>query len=162
MATKSEEIAWAAGLFEGEGSVCFGNNTVTLSVAMTDEDVVRKFHKLIGYGYVNGPYKRNNGKWKDQWQWRSQGSQYSQITTAILWPYLGLRRRQQLKDAIGKWKLVKPINKVNCDKCGLPLEVLDKNGVRGCKPCRRVRRRAAYRKKNPLVRRIINGHKKIT
>lgn len=39
------EWAWAAGLFEGEGTVSGRHWGYTVSMSMTDEDVVRNFHR---------------------------------------------------------------------------------------------------------------------
>jgi hypothetical protein len=54
MASRHAEIAWAAGIFEGEGS--FSTHTVysktypRASVEMNDEDVVRRYHEIVGVG----------------------------------------------------------------------------------------------------------------
>jgi hypothetical protein len=74
------DIAWAAGVFEGEGTVVVQWSTrsprqyVQLVVAMTDEDVVREFARVVGVGSVNGP--RANGKLgrKPIWKWSAAGT----------------------------------------------------------------------------------------
>src|SRR5665213_179839 len=63
-----ENLAWMAGLFEGEGYVqgrprsykrADGRSFTTigyrLAITMTDEDIIRRFHRLAGVGNVNGP-----------------------------------------------------------------------------------------------------------
>jgi hypothetical protein len=53
----AEEIAWAAGLFEGEGSITRfgrpGKFDLRVSLNMTDEDVVRRFDAIVdGAGHT--------------------------------------------------------------------------------------------------------------
>jgi len=50
------EIAWAAGLFEGEGSITQSGGILHLRLKMTDESVVRRFEEAVRYGEVYGPY----------------------------------------------------------------------------------------------------------
>lgn len=40
----SEQVAWAAGLYEGEGNIYLDHRrrTVNMRIQMTDEDVVRR------------------------------------------------------------------------------------------------------------------------
>ena len=63
-----EELAWAGGLFEGEGSfVCYklpnrrDSYRVVAVVPSTDKDVLDTFALVIGFGKVKGPYKPSNG-----------------------------------------------------------------------------------------------------
>jgi hypothetical protein len=79
MATDSE-IAWAAGLFEGEGS-CYGTvrsdryNTrrIRMNLRMTDQDVVERFAKVVGVGSVYGPIQHvrasDGVRLKDVYEW---------------------------------------------------------------------------------------------
>src|SRR5207245_5183125 len=54
MSQSAEDIAWAAGLFEGEGSITQSGGRVRLSLKMTDEESVRRFAKIIQRGTVYG------------------------------------------------------------------------------------------------------------
>ena len=89
----SQEIAWAAGLFEGEG--CFslqrrstnpGSCNLRAALRMVDEDVVRAFAEIIGVGRVSGPSS------KQMWEWKASGEEAEQ-TYALLGPWLHSRRR---------------------------------------------------------------------
>jgi len=69
------DTAWAAGLFEGEGSVCWLNMSTTnqrrvpnLGLSTTDEDVIRRFHSIVGVGFVYGPYSNSGVGDKPYWQ----------------------------------------------------------------------------------------------
>jgi hypothetical protein len=47
------EFAWFVGLFEGEG--CIGLSSIgrpTVTISMTDEDVIRRAHRICGLGHV--------------------------------------------------------------------------------------------------------------
>jgi hypothetical protein len=52
--TRNVEIAWAAGLFEGEGCVTEINRRFALAVKNTDEEVIR-FDEIVGLGRMYGP-----------------------------------------------------------------------------------------------------------
>ena len=51
------ERAWAAGLFEGEGSISSSAaQRPRLQLKMTNEESVRRFASAMGVGKVYGPY----------------------------------------------------------------------------------------------------------
>ena len=90
--------AWAAGLFEGEGSIVPSSaGAIRLQLKMTDEDVVRRFGELVG-GRVYGPYLQNSVilrgfARKPFWCWSSGGTTHAWKLLHQWWPWLGLRRR---------------------------------------------------------------------
>lgn len=102
-----EEIAWAAGLFEGEGSVSIshrgGNYTSVVGAAypvivlqMTDEDVVERFHRIIGCGFVRSRDPGVGRKTIYRWQTKSN----SEVATVIdaLYEHMGARRRARMDE----------------------------------------------------------------
>lgn len=106
------DIAWLAGLLEGEASfvaTCHSGRYVYLQVSlrMADEDVVRRAAAVFGVGHVTGPYRWKGFKdhWKDQWQWSVTKSADAYAVMIAVWPWLGERRRQQVKSAVGAWRL---------------------------------------------------------
>ena len=98
-----EELAWAAGLFEGEGTILWkhsGGRTKTwagslgLQMWMTDEDVMARFTRIMG-GHLQGPYgPYGNGK-KPLWRWDVSGST-AERAADLLEPWLCTRRRSTL------------------------------------------------------------------
>lgn len=108
--------AWAAGLFEGEGSIVpRPAGRIRLQLKMTDEDVVRRFGEVVG-GRVYGPYRQNSVirrgfERKPFWCWSSAGTAHGWKLLHQWWPWLGLRRRaraQSLSDDMpgrGHWDL---------------------------------------------------------
>lgn len=70
------DIAWVAGIIEGEGSIQTRSNANGLNVVvqMTDEDVIRRLRDVTSIGRVSGPYKsstlRLDGELKKlRWFW---------------------------------------------------------------------------------------------
>lgn len=96
-------LAWAAGIFEGEGSVFSpaGTATLTLQMNMTDLDVMESFRDIMG-GKLYGPYLRTNqlGK-KPRWDWYQSGEAAHESIQRLL-PYLGVRRSAQVEAAYAK------------------------------------------------------------
>jgi hypothetical protein len=88
------EAAWAAGLFEGEGS--FGlrkNGTVLLSLASTDQDIIQRFRTIVGTGQVSSKPPGKNGRRKRLW--RVDVIRVDDVLRIVdmLYPWLGERRR---------------------------------------------------------------------
>ena len=97
-----ENLAWMAGLFEGEGCInTRANGAVILKMGMTDEDVVRKFHAMIGCGTVGNPiYHKTMPHYKPHWDWQVSGSERVQAILAAFWVFLGDRRKSRAIEAI--------------------------------------------------------------
>tara|TARA_Y100001973_G_scaffold24070_1_gene35930 strand:- start:1474 stop:1896 length:423 start_codon:yes stop_codon:yes gene_type:complete len=94
------DIVWAAGLFEGEGSICTKKQIPKhryLKIGMTDKDVMQRFVNVIGYGNLNGPYKGTN---KPFWAWEvSKKTEVLRILKMFL-PHFGKRRAEKAIEAI--------------------------------------------------------------
>ena len=58
-AKEREELAWAAGFFDGEGHVGFLPRTCDMQIGMSQNtrEVLARFQAAVGLGRVNGPYK---------------------------------------------------------------------------------------------------------
>ena len=100
------KIAWAAGLFEGEGTVSssFHNKgTVKRTLArivLTDEDVLKHFSKVVGFGNFRGPYRQKKRNRKPFWVWQTGKYEYIQTLYRMFLPHLGTRRKQQFEDGL--------------------------------------------------------------
>jgi hypothetical protein len=57
MSVENAQIAWAAGLFEGEGTIVDSTGSVQLRVKMTDLDVLERLLDVFGVGDIYGPYE---------------------------------------------------------------------------------------------------------
>ncbi len=98
------DMAWAAGLFEGEGCITIGRSTSDiiyprLQLAMNDEDIVRRFHSIVGVGTVYFKPSKNP-KHGDTWVWRTGSFHHAQAVICMLWSYLGLRRTARAKEVL--------------------------------------------------------------
>ena len=104
----SEDIAYLAGLFDGEGSIYFARRPekkkkhkgkgyrianaqrISMEVTMTDESVIRWMHEVLGVGtVVKKPRKglRKDGtKYLVQWKWRCTFRD-AYYVCRLLWPY---------------------------------------------------------------------------
>lgn len=100
MSATREDLAWAAGLFEGEGSISLKPKTLQLQLASTDEDVVRKFCGLIGLGKVYGPYISGKPRHKPTFHWHVSGHEKCQAILAAFWGFLCSRRQSRAKEAL--------------------------------------------------------------
>ena len=71
----SAEWAWLAGIIEGEGYFDLkvhtrkGYVSPAITVNMTDEDIIRRIHRMTARGTINGPEMRGP-KYKPIWSWR--------------------------------------------------------------------------------------------
>ena len=97
------DLAWAVGLFEGEGWIttanCDGGRMKRqMGLNMTDEDVMRRFVKVVGPTSKNkdlyGPYHPASAAahHKDSWQWNQQRKSEVKRVLQLLLPLLGERR----------------------------------------------------------------------
>ncbi len=94
------DIAWLAGLVEGDGNISVNGCSLTIRIKMTDHDIILRAAALLG-GNVY-PATVADGR-RDQWLTQVKG------TTAAGWamtlyPWLGIRRRQQVREALEYWK----------------------------------------------------------
>jgi hypothetical protein len=93
------EVAWAAGLFEGEGIVTNWGYQRRLELATTDHDVLLRFQAVMGCGTVLGE-KRKMAHYKPIWRWRLSGWLDVERSARALLPWLGSRRRAQVEDLL--------------------------------------------------------------
>lgn len=109
MATDAD-WAWAAGLFEGEG---FTGEIWVLSgpsrkrvyprliMEMTDEDVVRRFAAIAGFGRVHCRPRKNTNicdNPKPVWRWEKTGGWDNYVAFyEHIRPWLGERRRERFE-----------------------------------------------------------------
>lgn len=107
MTATTEEIAWAAGLFEGEGSielwrVSQHRSYPRIALASTDEDVVRKWNRIVGGGKVLGPYTRaKHPEHKPMWRATRVGKS-AEAVLALFAPHLGERRIARMNEVLAQ------------------------------------------------------------
>ena len=115
------DIAYIAGLFDGEGCVQYkqyietkkkhkGPGTrktktwrINLEMSMTDELVIKWVHQILGVGTVNVNVKNKSPSskphWKKQWRWRCTHRDALYVAK-LLWPHaqVKLHKLEQILD----------------------------------------------------------------
>ena len=98
-----EEIAWAAGLFEGEGTITHVSRRrdtfdLVVGLKMTDEDIVRRFDEIVDRGKVYGPYlpPSHGDRRKPFWYWVAFGDAGHDVLD-LIGAWLGTRRIAQAR-----------------------------------------------------------------
>ena len=102
------QIAWAAGVFEGEG--CFTNTYTSLGLMqlrMTDLDVVQKFRDIMGYGNIIEEPILPSGK--RVWIWRVAKRKEVYRMIEMILPYLMSRRAYKAQNILDDFDNKYPI-----------------------------------------------------
>lgn len=112
-----QDLAWLAGLYEGEGCLVrkhdTRNDTVSweLSISSTDEDVIRRAHAVARVGSINF-IKRQKPHWSDKYRWRvSKRDHIARVINEII-DQLGIRRRVRVEEFLGWYAEVSGIIEV--------------------------------------------------
>lgn len=101
----TNKLAWAIGLFEGEGSIVTREyrHSIQLTLYSSDEDIVRRFRKIVGFGKVFGPIARLNkissGPAKPMFEWRAYGPNAKNFLSSAK-PLFSRRRREKTMIAL--------------------------------------------------------------
>lgn len=98
-----KEIAWVAGILEGEGTFCLNNNSIRFAIAMTDLDVVEKFCAIVDPTKRISPYTDPTGVRKMRYTFTLMGDLSAQWMMTI-YPLMGLRRRMKIRELLFHWK----------------------------------------------------------
>ena len=103
--SSDEELAWAAGLFDGDGSTYFAKHKthtgyVRAEMAVTQSspsgmpEVLMRFRDLVGIGAVSGPFGGNE-VWEPVYRWKAHKFWEIDAIADILWPWLDSVKRHQ-------------------------------------------------------------------
>lgn len=118
MHIKKTDLAWVAGLLEGEG--CFtlksrpniscgtARGNILVECHMCDRDVLERLHNIVNCGNVNGPYKNGtNPKHRPRHMFRVSGTKAYKLMKLIL-PFMCSRRSTRIRQLIQMYEQVKP------------------------------------------------------
>ena len=156
------EIAWAAGLFEGEGCLTISGPRAKAILKTTDRDVVARFAGVVGLGGLEpSPRMPRAGGLakKPSWTWQATGHQNVQALIAAFWNFLGERRRARAREILLALAKTPRASKYRTPEynggkfsCGHP--AADDNtytnptsGRRFCRPCLKAAQRSYHQKK---------------
>lgn len=109
------EIAWLAGLFEGEGSCgVYKNNTgftpkLAISQHERSSELLYRAQEILKAGHVHGPYVNSTGTPVMTWSSSKIEEVYKIIT--LIYPWLSARRQGQCDVVVEYIKSTKKFNK---------------------------------------------------
>jgi intein/homing endonuclease len=100
-APSREDIAWLAGLYEGEGTCVEQTNykgLYKIRISMTDKDVIERAQNIFnGLGSIATSSKYDR---KSVFHWSLSSKEEVQAFLAMVWPWLGERRKERAKEAL--------------------------------------------------------------
>lgn len=111
----SHELAWCAGFYDGEGSSGFyksRNNPgrVQMTATQNDRSVLDRMQAALG-GRVRGPYARVAAK--PQWTWAAESMAAFRQAMALMWPWLGDIKREQMATALERHYTAKELRRTD-------------------------------------------------
>jgi len=97
-------IAWAAGLIEGEGCFTSHTNSPYFLMDSTDEDVLRKFQVVFPFTTFRGPYNHQHKEhYKPRWRVDAFGPKAVIVMEAV-YDYMGTRRKEKIDQLLKAYK----------------------------------------------------------
>ncbi len=100
------KLHWAAGFFEGEGTIRLNRSkrsprpTMGFQVINTDLEALERFRDGVGgLGDIGGPYGPYGVSKKRTYCWRANRFNDVNALKGFLYPLLSARRQQQILDA---------------------------------------------------------------
>lgn len=155
---RAESLAWAAGLYDGEGSTtCSGPleepHVHVPQSGATDAapEVLKRFQVVIGSGAVRGPHFPQKANAKPSWRFVTTGPAAVRALE-LLWPYLGDVKRRQAQRVLERYRSHPTPHADIAAATGRPLRMQCRfghsladayvwRGKRLCRTCRRIRNR---------------------
>lgn len=100
------ELAWLAGLLEGEGSFVppppSDPNRPRISIEMTDRDIVRRVATMFELAYVQSRRYETKVNWKQSFCVILRGQRAVSLMKR-LYPYMGERRKKRINEIISSY-----------------------------------------------------------
>lgn len=160
---RREELAWAAGFFDGEG--CVSNSRTTngkilrLIVTQTNLATLERFRNAVfGLGRIGGPRQVKN--YKPCWNWNADGFYTAQAVMGLLWTFCSDQKREQYKKCLAATTVfgLKQKYRIQCPKGHLYTKENTnmKGKYRSCLTCSRLRtekfnKEVSERRKNARI-----------
>lgn len=97
---RSEDIAWFAGLFEGEGCFSYDKKfqALRLYLGSTDLDILERIQQVLGVGSISKQKEKPNRK--TFWMWYISKRKDVDFVCELIRPWLGVRRTARLNEII--------------------------------------------------------------
>src|SRR3972149_5435540 len=97
------DLAWAAGFFDGEGSIgCYPNRKINgylypaASVSQTRLEPLLRFKQIVGFGNIITAKDGHS-------HWKLYSFEKVQFIICLLWNFLSEPKKEQAKKAISKY-----------------------------------------------------------
>lgn len=91
------ELAWAAGFFDGEGSISVtkikGFGRLLIQIGQSDIRPLIRFKNAVNCGTINGPYQIKN--YKPMWRFSIRIYKDCKKTLELLWPFMSEPKKEQ-------------------------------------------------------------------
>lgn len=118
------EIAWLAGILEGEGSFWMLTSHVSgkqyrypkIAVTMTDRDVIEGVAALIGGSVYSVPPSRSQPDRLPAFRAQASGANAAEWMR-LLHPWLGARRRAKIDEVLAEYALAEPTAERRARSC---------------------------------------------
>lgn len=98
-----EELAYAGGLFEGEGWFTISRTKSPypiMAIDMNDREPLERFARAMNMGHVNGPYGPYGVEKHASFRWQVSGVAQVQSASKLIHEWLGERRRKRLDEVL--------------------------------------------------------------
>ena len=136
MKANAVEIAWVAGIFEGEGTIVASSSrkSLRLQLQMTDEDIVHRFAAIVGVGQINSMKRGEN---KTIYYWTCAQQEAVNAFVKAVWPWLGSRRRRRYLELTQVYAAYRAeaLGARQCVGCSRIFSPADNNQARSRKWC---------------------------
>ena len=98
----THEIAWATGVFEGEGWISLHPQCKSVRIGMTqsDYDILLRIQQTFGGSIDPKSYRAKPKHYKPLWQWRLGTAAEVKAVLKQMLPLLGERRACKAQDAL--------------------------------------------------------------
>lgn len=118
-----EALAWAAGLFDGDGSTCLlkhrthtGYICAEMSITQTSRtgapEVLTRFRAIVELGHVNGPFGGSD-RCEPVFRWKAHRLADIAMVAQALWPWLGHVKRAQAERVVAAVSSQPPLPRGN-------------------------------------------------
>lgn len=98
-----EELAWAAGFFDGEGHTGQSGRALIMAIGQSSSPfTLNRFRRAVGDGTVYGPYKRGDTR-ELVYRWQTKNASVVKRVAARLLPFLSPPKRRQIREAFKSW-----------------------------------------------------------
>lgn len=142
-----EQLAWAAGFFDGEANfiTCKHNKDRTkrfiIQVGQKHPEVLERLQTIFPKSKISGPYI-HRGKYRfpkksypTYYRWAVNDFEYAQFVVGCVWPWLDIIKQKQIKSALLEYKNSKILNKCKNNFFHTKIKT-DKRGNQFCSECR--------------------------